>query len=80
MSFNVPLHRVSVLVGNPTGRTTGSVECAPIRRNARDPLDNTVPRDMGSGGDNRWVGGVHHHKVTAVKSTYEVREERGIHT
>lgn len=65
MTFDMSLHRISVLVGNST-RTAGGEERAPIRRQAWDPLYDGVPRNVRRGGYNRWVWGVHHHQMTVV--------------
>lgn len=75
----MPLHGIAVLVGNPT-RAAGSEERAPKRRDAWDQLYNGIPWDMGSGGDNWWVWGVHHHQMTTTKSTCEVGDEEGQNT
>lgn len=82
MSFDVFLHRVTVLVSDPTWRTAGGMVRAPIRRDARDKLHNGVPGDARSGGDNRWIRGVCNHQVTTFKSACEIRHEErgGIHT
>lgn len=75
MPFDVSLHRVTVLVCNPT--RAGSRERAPIRRDARDPLYDGVPRDVRGGGDYWWIWGFHHHQMTITESTWEIGDERG---
>ena len=72
MPFYVSLHRVTVLVSDPAGRAASSVEHAPIRRDARNPLDNGIPGDMGGRGDNWRVGSIHHHHMAIAESIYEV--------
>lgn len=72
MSFNVPFHRVTVLVGDPTRGTARTMKRTPKCRYARDPLHDGVPGDTGSGRDNGWIWGIHNHQITAVGLIYEV--------
>lgn len=78
MSFDMSPHRVTALMGDPARRTTGSMERAPVCRNARNPLHNRVPWNMGCGCDNWRVRGVHNHKVTVVGLTCEAGDAQGV--
>ena len=78
MSFDVSFHRVTVLVGDPTRRTTRTMKRTPKCRYARYPLHNGIPGDIGSGRDNGWVGGIHDHQVTAGGLICEVGDAKSI--
>lgn len=71
--FNMPLHGVSVLVGDPA-RVGGRIR-APESGDTRKPLYDGVPRDMGSGRDYGWIGGGCSYQVTNIGSIWEAGDK-----